>query len=209
MELIVRTLPNNGVIEGKLPDDDIKNLWKLIDEAKKKPDDMRNELAGNITSSIRLDITSPLMETFMKETLNSFVTKHIEAYGGPNRLVIKEGQTLGVDSFWVNFQRQTEFNPMHDHAGVYSFVIWMQIPTSFEEQRKLPITINSNASTQISNFSFTYVDILGKMKSFAYNMEKEAEGYMVLFPSSLHHLVNPFYNNDGERISISGNISVV
>ena len=209
IELIVRSLPNNGVIEGKLPDDDIKNLWKLIDEAKKKPDDMRNELAGNITSSIRLDIQSPLMETFMKETLNSFVDKHIESYGGPIRLVIKEGQTLGVDSFWVNFQRQTEFNPMHDHAGVYSFVIWMQIPTSFEEQRKLPIAINSNASTQISNFSFTYVDILGKMKSFAYNMEKEAEGYMVLFPASLHHLVSPFYDNDGERISISGNISVV
>ena len=209
MELIVRQLPNNGVIEGKLPEDDIKNLWKLIDEAKKKPDDMRNELAGNITSSIRLDIQSPLIKTFMKETLNSFVNKHIEAYGAPIRLEIKEGQTLAVDSFWVNFQRQTEFNPMHDHAGVYSFVIWMQIPTSFEEQRKLPITINSNASTQISNFSFQYVDILGRMKSFAYNMEKEAEGYMVLFPATLQHLVNPFYDNDGERISISGNISVV
>ena len=65
MELIVRSLPNNGVIEGKLPEDDIKNLWKLIDEDKKKPEDMRNELAGNITSSIRLDITSPLMETFI------------------------------------------------------------------------------------------------------------------------------------------------
>ena len=209
MELIVRTLPDNGVIEGKLPEDDIKNLWKLIDEAKKKPEDMRNELAGNITSSIRLDITSPLMETFMMKSLKEFVDKHIEAYGGPNRLVMKEGQTLGVDSFWVNFQRQTEFNPMHDHAGVYSFVIWMQIPTSFEEQRKLPIAINSNASTQISNFAFTYTDILGKMKSFAYNMEKEAEGYMVLFPASLHHLVSPFYDNDGERISISGNVSVV
>ena len=109
MELIVRQLPNNGVIEGKLPDDDIKNLWKLIDEAKKKPDDMRNELAGNITSSIRLDSQSPLMETFMKETLNSFVKKHIEAYGAPIRLEIKEGQTLAVDSFWVNFQKQTEF----------------------------------------------------------------------------------------------------
>ena len=209
MELIVRTLPNNGVIEGGLPEDDVKNLWKLIDEAKKKPDDMRNELAGNITSSIRLDIQSPLMETFMMKSLKEFVDKHIGAYGIPHRLEIKEGQTLAVDSFWVNFQRQTEFNPMHDHAGVYSFVIWMQIPTSFEEQRKLPITINSNASTQISNFSFIYVDILGKMKSFAYNMEKEAEGYMVLFPSSLHHLVSPFYDNDGERISISGNISVI
>ena len=127
MELIVRQLPNNGVIEGKLPDDDIKNLWKLIDEAKKKPDDMRNELAGNITSSIRLDIQSPLMKTFIKETLGQFVDKHIEAYGAPIRLVMKEGQILAVDSFWVNFQRQTEFNPMHDHAGVYSFVIWLSL----------------------------------------------------------------------------------
>ena len=207
--LLARSLPNNGVIEGKLPEDDTKNLWKLIDEAKKKPEDIRKELAGNITSSIRLDSQSPLVETFVKETVNSFVNKHIETYGFPYRLVIKEGQTLAVNSLWVNFQRQTEFNPMHDHAGVYSFVIWMQIPTSFEEQRKLPIAINSNASTQISNFAFTYTDILGNICSFIYNMEKQAEGFMVLFPASLHHLVNPFYNNDGERISISGNISVI
>ena len=209
MELIARSLPNNGVIEGKLPDDDIKNLWKLIDEAKKKPEDMRNTLAGNINSSIRLDAQSPLIETFINETLNSFVNKHMEAYGATNRPIMKEGQTLAVNSLWVNFQRQTEFNPMHDHAGVYSFVIWMQIPTSFEEQRKLPIAINSNASTQISNFAFTYTDILGNICSFIYNMEKQAEGFMVLFPASLHHLVSPFYDNDGERISISGNISVV
>ena len=209
MELIARSLPNNGVIEGKLPDDDIKNLWKLIDEAKKKPEDMRNTLAGNINSSIRLDAQSPLIETFINETLNSFVNKHMEAYGATNRPIMKEGQTLAVNSLWVNFQRQTEFNPMHDHAGVYSFVMWMQIPTSFEEQRKLPIAINSNANTQISNFAFTYVDILGKIKQFTYRMEKEAEGYMVLFPASLQHLVNPFYDKDGERISISGNISVV
>ena len=91
MELIVRTLPNNGVIEGKLPEDDIKNLWKLIDEAKQKPDDMRNELAGNITSSIRLDAQSPLMETFMKETLNSFVKKHIDSF---NITELKEIQNI-------------------------------------------------------------------------------------------------------------------
>ena len=153
--------------------------------------------------------TAPLGYHYMPDGSLMSDVKHIETYGFPYRLVIKEGQTLAVNSLWVNFQRQTEFNPMHDHAGVYSFVIWMQIPTSFEEQRKLPIAINSNASTQISNFAFTYTDILGNICSFIYNMEKQAEGFMVLFPASLHHLVNPFYNNDGERISISGNISVV
>ena len=31
---------------------------------------------------------------------------------------------------------------------------------------------------------------------------------MLLFPSSLHHMVYPFYNSDEERVTISGNISL-
>ena len=39
-------------------------------------------------------------------------------------------------------------------------------------------------------------------------MEKEAEGYMVMFPSALLHQVFPFYKSSGERVSISGNINI-
>ena len=39
-------------------------------------------------------------------------------------------------------------------------------------------------------------------------MEKEAEGYMVMFPAEMQHEVFPFYENDGERISISGNVTI-
>jgi len=31
---------------------------------------------------------------------------------------------------------------------------------------------------------------------------------MVMFPSQMLHQVFPFYENDGERISISGNINI-
>ena len=34
----------------------------------------------------------------------------------------------------VQFLFQNEFNPMHDHTGTYSFVIWLKIPTNFKEQ---------------------------------------------------------------------------
>ena len=87
IELIPRHFPNVGVIEGQLPEDTVDSLWKLIEESRKQPEDMKPELAGN--------------------------------------------------------------------------------------------------------------------------MEKEAEGYMVMFPSDLKHEVFPFYENDGERISISGNIDIV
>ena len=208
MDLIQRNFPNVGVVEGQLPEDVVANIWTVINEARDKPEGMKPELAGNISSSIRLDSSSPLLEEFVTKTIPSFMDSHMQNYGPPWRAVIKEGQGFSLESLWVNFQKQHEFNPPHDHSGVYSFVIWMQIPTSYAEQKKLPICAESNADNHISNFAFSYTNTLGKVSTFAYNMEKEAEGYMVMFPSQMLHQVFPFYENDGERISISGNITI-
>ena len=38
---------------------------------------------------------------------------------------------------------------MHDHAGVFSFVIWMKIPTSHVEQKELQLAKNSNSTAEI------------------------------------------------------------
>ena len=208
MELLARNFPNIGVAEGQLPTDTVTNIWSVIDEARDNPVDSKAELAGNISSSIKLDRNSELLKDFTGETVPAFMKQHMEAYGPPYRMAMKEGEQFYLESLWVNFQRQHEFNPPHDHAGVYSFVIWMQIPTSYEEQRKLPIAVESNADNHISNFAFSYTNTLGRVSTFAYNMEKEAEGYMVMFPSAMLHQVFPFYENDGERISISGNINI-
>ena len=208
MELIPRHFPNVGVIEGKLPEKTIDDLWKLIEESKKQPKDMKPELAGNISSSLRLDVNSPLMEDFIKNVIPIYIEHTIKSYGLPWRVKSKEGQVWSLESLWVNFQKKHEFNPPHDHDGVYSFVIWMQIPTSYEEQKKLSICAESNAHGSISNFGFHYTNSLGRVSQFFYNMEKEAEGYMVMFPSELKHEVFPFYENDGERISISGNVDI-
>jgi hypothetical protein len=208
MELIPRHFPNVGVVEGKLPKDTVDGLWKLIEESKKQPEDMKSDLAGNISSSIRLDGNSPLIEDFVKNVIPIYIDQNIKSYGPPWRTTMKEGQGWNLESLWVNFQRKHEFNPPHDHSGVYSFVIWMQIPTSYAEQKKLPICAESNADGSISNFGFHYTNSLGRVSQFFYNMEKEAEGYMVMFPSEMKHEVFPFYENDGERISISGNIDI-
>ena len=208
MELLARNFPNIGVVEGQLPEDMVENIWKVVNEAREAPEDSKPELAGNISSSLKLNIRSDLLKEFREETVPAFMKQHMESYGPPYRLSMKEGENFYLESFWVNFQRQHEFNPPHDHAGVYSFVIWMQIPTSYEEQRKLPIAVESNADNHISNFAFSYTNTLGRVSTFAYNMEKQAEGYMVMFPSAMLHQVFPFYDNDGERISISGNINI-
>jgi len=208
MDLIPRSFPNIGVVEGQLPEDVVKDIWKVIKKARKKPEDMKGELAGNISSSIRLDSESPQLAEFLNTILPEFINSHIESYGAPWRAVMKEGEGFNLESLWVNFQKKHEFNPPHDHSGVFSFVIWMQIPTSYEEQKKLPVCAESNADNHISNFAFSYTNTMGRVSTFAYNMEKEAEGYMVLFPSQMLHQVFPFYESDGERISISGNVDI-
>ena len=208
MDLIPRSFPNIGVVEGQLPEDVVKDIWKVIKKARKKPEDMKGELAGNISSSIRLDSESPQLAEFLNTILPEFINSHIESYGAPWRAVMKEGEGFNLESLWVNFQKKHEFNPPHDHSGVFSFVIWMQIPTSYAEQRKLPICAESNADNHISNFAFSYTNTMGRVSTFAYNMEKQAEGYMVMFPSQMLHQVFPFYENDGERISISGNVDI-
>ena len=208
MELIPRSFPNIGVVEAKLPEDVTKDIWKAIKKARKNPENMKDELAGNISSSIRLDADSPQLAEFLNTILPEFIKSHIESYGAPWRAVMKEGEGFNLESLWVNFQKKHEFNPPHDHSGVFSFVIWMQIPTSYEEQKKLPVCAESNADNHISNFAFSYTNTMGKVSTFAYNMEKQAEGYMVLFPSQMLHQVFPFYESDGERISISGNVDI-
>ena len=208
MDLLPRHFPNIGVVEAQLPDDVVKNIWKVIKKARKKPEDMKGELAGNISSSIKLDGDAPLLKEFVGELLPKFIDSHINSYGAPWRATMKEGEGWNLESLWVNFQKKHEFNPPHDHSGVFSFVIWMQIPTSYAEQKKLPICAESNADNHISNFAFSYTNTMGRVSTFAYNMEKQAEGYMVMFPSQMLHQVFPFYENDGERISISGNVDI-
>ena len=109
---------------------------------------------------------------------------------------------------WVNFQRENEFNPLHDHAGVLSFVIWMRVPYESTDQEKLDIAQRSNSKHDVGNFAFSYSDILGSTRSFLYPMGKDKEGMVVIFPSKLKHQVFPFYNCKEERVSISGNLDI-
>ena len=40
---------------------------------------------------------------------------------------------------WVNFSRRGEFNPMHNHTGIISSVVFIDIPDELEEEREILI----------------------------------------------------------------------
>ena len=191
-------LPNIPIYETKLPKDILDTLWRYIGKA---TDRLNHKLAGNIDESLILEDE--------ENTLLLFLTPVVERYLNTVRVKISDydriSNELKLESLWVNYQKQHEFNPLHNHFGLISFVIWMKIPTDWKEQHELPFAKNSNGPLA-SDFQFTYTDILGHVQDYPIPMDSDKEGVILLFPSRLRHQVYPFYICDKERISISGNI---
>ena len=196
-------LPNIPIYQTQLPDDVVNRLWKYIDKAKINHND---NLAGNIERSLLLEDED---DYFMKNVVGPIADAYVEhrhslAWVQDNRNN-PSNQSLVLQRFWVNFQNKHEFNPLHNHGGVVSFVIWMKIPTEYQDQHDIPFCKNSNHPSA-SDFQFTYSDILGNHQDYRIKMGSFQEGWILVFPSQLRHLVYPFYNCDEQRISISGNI---
>lgn len=110
-----------------------------------------------------------------------------------------------VERMWMNFQYKNEFLPLHNHSGLMSFVIWVNIPFS-HSQEFLNNFHNDIIQDRSSFFQFVYTDCLGKISTLDLPVDRSWEGRMCVFPSELHHQVYPFYTSDEPRITISGNV---
>ena len=145
--------------------------------------------------------------------LNQVLLPHVEIYKSMNQgldpvdIPVNVDVELYIHDLWVNHQYKHEFNPYHFHGGMYSFVIWLKIPTDWKEQNKLPFLNGMNEDNKkASNFEFQYLDMFGNIKHFGYRLDPNMEGRMLFFPARLQHTVYPFYNCDEARISVAGNL---
>lgn len=111
---------------------------------------------------------------------------------------------LELKEMWVNFQKKHDFNPVHDHGGVMSFVIWHTIPYDIKEE--IQQYKNGTFSACASTFEFVYTDALGNICNKVLPVSKDWEGVICMFPAKMKHCVQPFYTSDDYRISIAGNI---
>ena len=171
---------------------------------KKNPVNHNSNLAGNISESFLIKDKN---NWFFNTILTPLIGKFTECYPlyAKQVGVLTKNAPYCMDKFWVNFQKENEFNPFHSHSGVFSFVIWVKIPTDWREQHALPFSANSNFPAA-SDFEFLYTTMLGDITRKRYTLDKKSEGRMLFFPAKLKHAVYPFYNCNKERISISGNI---
>ena len=190
---------NVGWLENRLDSNELNYVWERIRNC--SIESWKPKLAGDIFNSKRLEDPD---DWFFNNVILECGEIYHRVYGniGDNMPIPLGNYPYYMKDWWVNYQRQTEFNPLHDHSGVYSFVIWLKIPIEHEEQNK----DNTSNMKLRSSFQFSYTDILGRIRQTNYNLDKSWEGTMLFFPSKLHHQVYPFYNCDDYRITVSGNI---
>ena len=195
--------------EARLNKEEMDFLWQAISNSSDSYD-MNKKLAGNISKSKSIPDKN---DWFFNSAILPLVKK--DFYGKWDNYFkyhIEKSEPLpkfSMHSFWVNFQKQTEFNPIHDHTGLYSFVVFMKIPTHWKEQHELPICTHSSVPVA-SNFQFVFTkDQCPGFLTYNIRLSPEDEGRMLFFPADLHHQVYPFYGTEEERITISGNIEKI
>ena len=115
-----------------------------------------------------------------------------EYYGDPpdvSQLKIEYSLGLGP---WVNFQKPGEFNPIHNHFGDVSGIIFIDIPDEISNERQ---KFNSCVSGCLEF-------IHGDQHFFI----RPKSQYLYMFPANLWHMVYPFSTEGIERISMSFNV---
>ena len=183
------------VLKLKITDEFFELLKKESEASVKEELSYTHRLAGIIQKEYKLRDLK-ILQPFMKDIVNIYdqVWDKWRNSDKPskNKYLIK--------AMWVNYQRQHEFNPPHDHSDDLSFVIYLKIP----EEIKKEYNNYKGKSSGPGGISFIYGE--GNRQAITYQAHFPEERDLFIFPAWLKHYVAPF-KSDVERISVSGNLA--
>lgn len=196
-------LKNVGYVQDDIGSDLMYEIRQATAEIKKRFSEQKS-FAGNLVGNIRKQFIFDHHREEIEQLAIKLSQYHDDIYKCAMYLDDSYGK-LTLGALWINFQEKYEFNPIHKHPGVYSFVIWVEVPFDHEVEKIHSPGFESNGN-KAGSFEFVYTNVYGQLMSHIIPVDCSFEGKMILFPSRLNHTVYPFYTGDGYRISISGNL---
>lgn len=210
MEIKVRDVITQQLLFFKLNEEELK---PILDEIKDIESDFSKaipynlDLAGNIKKEYSL--------TNCKSHIETLLTPLVEQYEQMNNIlghtpeldiISKRRRSMKLNQIWVNFQQKGEFNPIHRHAGILSFVLWIKIPFTRKQELDFQKQIPEHAN-HAGIFNMLHSDFFGNPTTINIAVDSEFDGSGILFPARTLHSVDPFYSTDEYRISVSGNFT--
>ena len=181
--------------------DDVPN--NVIDYLKNNISNVKHNqtLAGHIKEEyVYKNWPNFVNEFILNKSMDPLLTDFIK-----NQTMLSSDKPFYLQSLWINLQKKYEFNPIHHHTGVFSFIIFLNIPYNLKDEEK--VFPNSSSGPLSSKLSFLVTNYLGEIIDLTVSVDKSFEGKMLMFPSKMNHLVYPFYTSNKKRITVSGNIS--
>jgi len=170
----------------QLPDELFSELKTVCAERRKDADwNMSQRLVGAMIQQSSLEVSQHLQDWIVDQTSNLWYDIKATCPWNPNYF---SPEYLRLRDSWVNYQRPGEFNPVHCHNGVVSFVIFVDIPYGASERQHHRASGNFQLEDQI-------LDIDAKWN-----------GTLLMFPSYTQHAVYPYQSTDKERITVAGNL---
>ena len=204
----MKDLHNVGINSEYLPVDLFNNLKKEIENLRGKIG-FQHKLAGSIKEEWSLNTAIPLFNNYIVSLINKHPS-HLQSLQKERKKFINEDRVppLQLLNFWVNFQKKHEFNPVHNHNGLFSFVIFVQIPYDINQELKESPGYLSNTNVA-SCLQFQVTNAIGRHHNETVYVDKSYEGGIYFFNAETKHCVYPFFTSDENRITVSGNIGWV
>lgn len=205
MEYEIRSVFGPKIYKGRLDKDIISMLKTVADQSKQAKCFIGHKLAGNLEQQFETQFDAGQRQQFLQAIYNHVHACVVEFDQGQEK-IFKRGNVDDIvynlgSGPWLNVQRAGEFNPMHQHNGELSVVIYIDIPEDIAEE-------NQNRHSEIKQpvagvIAFTHGDESFWYRSIDHHQPRT--GDILIFPASLKHEVYPF-KSDVERISMSFNI---
>ena len=191
-----QSFENNGILSiDEVPTNVSEWLLNNIPDRK-----FNDGLAGQINEEYGYDTRPQFIDEFiLKKIENPIIQYHLGKVK-----IIKEPK-LALQNLWINLQKKHEFNPLHNHTAILSFIIFLKVPYNLDDEMK--VFPQASCEPMASKLSFIVFDSLGEISELNVPVDKSFENRMIMFPAKLQHLVYPFYTSDDYRITCSGNIS--
>ncbi len=153
-----------------------------------------DELAGDIVTEVYPFFDDEKLTMVKGELIYHLENIHQAKIQDIN-LDLESQQDDAIKDFWINKQKPTEYNPLHTHGGIYSFVYYLDVSEKIRNEHKNQI--GNTATRGLIQFLSSKTD-----SQMIFNPEI---GNIFIFHHLHRHQVYPFYS-DAVRITVAGNV---
>ena len=191
----------------KIDENIIKELDVRIEETGGKPEfDASGQLAGRIKKQTHLD---KVISDTTKNVILNHCKNFFEQTSGGQELPMS---AMTLDSIWSNIQEAREYNPIHQHTGNFSFVIYtrndledLSVEKMQDNEYDNKIVDYDNQKPLAGMIELFYGE--GNWMNWTSFTHVPKRGDILIFPSWLRHTVYAHYETGKIRISVAGNVS--